>query len=228
VVCKSKGENVNKKWVVISTVVVVVAAFVAGVVVFKDRSRQEVTQAAQTNSDSLVRAHAPIYGNPDAKVTIVEFFDPSCESCRAFYPVVKTLVNASFGQVRLVLRYAPLHKGSDTAVKILEAARKQGKYWEAVEKTMAFQPQWAAHGNPQPDMIWDIIADTGLDVAKARLDADSPEIAAVLRQDIADMQALKVTGTPGFFVNGTPLRDFGEAQLKSLVDQEVAKVRAQK
>jgi protein-disulfide isomerase len=219
---------VNKKWVVISTVVVVVAAFVAGVVVFKDRSKQEVTQAAQTNSDSLVRAHAPIYGNPDAKVTIVEFFDPSCESCRAFYPVVKTLVNASFGQVRLVLRYAPLHKGSDTAVKILEAARKQGKYWEAVEKTMAFQPQWAAHGNPQPDMIWDIIADTGLDVAKARLDADSPEIAAVLRQDIADMQALKVTGTPGFFVNGTPLRDFGEAQLKSLVDQEVAKVRAQK
>jgi protein-disulfide isomerase len=227
VVCKSKGENVNKKWVVISTVVVVVAAFVAGVVVFKDRSGQEVTQAAQTNSDSLVRAHSPVYGNADAKVTIVEFFDPSCETCRAFYPVVKTLVNASFGQVRLVLRYAPLHKGSDTAVRILEAARKQGKYWEALEKTMAFQPQWAAHGSPQPDMIWDIIADTGLDVAKAKLDANSPEIAAVLRQDIADMQALKVTGTPGFFVNGTPLRDFGEAQLKSLVDQEVAKVRGQ-
>ena len=64
----------------------------------------------------------------------MEFFDPSCEACRAFYPIVKSLVNSSFGQVRLVVRYAPLHQGSDTAVKILEAAREQGKYWQALEK----------------------------------------------------------------------------------------------
>ena len=79
------------------------------------------------------RPHSPVFGNPAAKVTIVEFFDPSCETCRAFYPIVKGIVTSSFGQVRLVVRYAPLHKGSDTAVKILEAARQQGKYWEAVE-----------------------------------------------------------------------------------------------
>ena len=37
----------------------------------------------------------------------------------------------------------------------------------------------------------------------------------------------KVDGmTPGFFVNGTPLRDFGEAQLRALVDQEIKKVKA--
>lgn len=33
---------------------------------------------------------------------------------RAFYPIVKRMVNASFGQVRLVVRYAPLHPRSDT------------------------------------------------------------------------------------------------------------------
>ena len=140
----------NKKWVVLSTVAAVVVVFIAAGVIFKDGFRQEVTQALQTNSDALVRAHAPIFGYPAAKVTIVEFFDPSCETCRAFYPVVKGIVNASFGQVRLVVRYAPLHKGSDKAVKILEAARLQGKYWEALEKTMAFQPQWAGHDSPQP------------------------------------------------------------------------------
>ena len=53
--------------------------------------------------------------------------------------------------MRLVVRYAPLHQGSDTAVKILEAARLQGKYWEAVEKAMAFQPQWASHDHPRPE-----------------------------------------------------------------------------
>jgi protein-disulfide isomerase len=226
VVRKTKGKNVNKKWLVLATAAVVVLAFVAGVVIFKDRSKQEVTQAAQTNSDAFVRAHSPVFGNPAAKVTIVEFFDPSCETCRAFYPIVKSMVNASFGQVRLVLRYAPLHKGSDTAVKILEAARRQGKYWEVVEKTLATQPQWAAHDNPQPALIWEMIKDTGLDVAKAKSEIDNPEIDKLLQQDLADMKALKVTGTPGFFVNGTPLTDFGAAQLKSLVDLELKKLKA--
>lgn len=216
----------NKKWLVLATVVAVVVAFIAGAWVFNARSTQQLAQTAQTNAEALVRAHSPVFGNPAAKVTIVEFFDPSCETCRAFYPIVKSIVNASFGQVRLVVRYAPLHQGSDTAVKILEAARVQGKYWEAVEKTLAFQPQWAAHGNPRPEMIWGLIADLGLDMAKARADAGSPAIDQLLRQDVADMRALKVDRTPGFFVNGVPLRDFGEAQLKALVADELRKVKA--
>jgi len=128
--------------------------------------------------------------------------------------------------VRLVVRYAPLHQGSDRAVKILEAARQQGKYWEALDRTMASQPRWASHHNPQPELIWESIADIGLDLAKARAAADSPAFDALLKQDVADMQALKVRATPGFFVNGKPLQDFGEPQLKALVDQELAKTKA--
>jgi protein-disulfide isomerase len=216
----------NKQWIVVASVVAVVVAFIAGAVVFKGRETQQVSQAAQSNSDALIRASSPVFGNPAAKVTIVEFFDPACETCRAFYPLVKTIVNSSFGQVRLVVRHAPLHQGSDTAVKILEAARLQGQYWPAVERALAGQPQWAAHGNARPELIWDLITDLGLDMAKARADADSPAVAQLLAQDIADMKALKVDRTPGFFVNGTPLRDFGEAQLRALVDQEIKKMKA--
>jgi protein-disulfide isomerase len=216
----------NKQWIVVASVVAVVVAFIAGAVVFKGRETQEAGQAAQSNSDALVRASSPVFGNPAAKVTIVEFFDPACETCRAFYPLVKTIVNSSFGQVRLVVRHAPLHQGSDTGVKILEAARLQGQYWPAVERALAGQPHWAAHGNARPELIWDLITDLGLDMAKARADADSPAVAQLLAQDIADMKALKVDRTPGFFVNGTPLRDFGEAQLRALVDQEIKNVKA--
>ena len=216
----------NKKWLVVGTAVAVVVAFVGGAVLFKDRSSQQLRQAAQTNSESLVRPHSPVFGNPAAKVTIVEFFDPACETCRAFYPIVKGIVNASFGEVRLVMRYAPLHKGSDTAIKILDAARQQGKYWEAVEKALAAQPRWASHEQAQPELIWDLISDIGLDMAKAKVEANSPAVEQILRQDIADMQALKVTRTPGFFVNGTPLSEFGETQLKSLVALEIKKAKA--
>ena len=215
----------KSKWLMAGALGVVALAFVAGVAIYKDRSAQQAVTVVQSSSDALVRAHAPVFGNPQAPVTIVEFFDPSCETCRAFHPVVKGIVNASFGQVRLVLRYAPLHQGSDRAVQILEAARLQGKYWPALERALADQPRWAAHGNPQPELIWESLADIGLDMARARADAGSPAIADALKQDIADMRALKVRATPGFFVNGRPLTEFGEAQLRALVSEEVAKVR---
>lgn len=216
----------NKKWMVILAAAAVAVAFVAGTTVFRDRSTAVVTQAVQSNTEALVRAHSPVYGNPEARVTIVEFFDPACETCRDFYPIVKKMVNASFGQVRLVVRYAPLHKGSNTAIQILEAARKQGKYWEVVEKAFASQAQWAAHGNPQPELLWDVVKDAGLDVAKARADAASLEIEQVLQQDVADMMALKVDRTPGVFVNGRPLEVFGDEQLKTLVQEEVHRAYA--
>ena len=131
-VCKKKSE----KWIVISTAAAVAVAFIAGIMVFRDRSTVAVTQAAQNNNEALLRAHSPVYGNLEAKVTIVEFFDPACEICRIFYPIVKRMVNSSFGQIRVVVRYARLHKGLDTAIKILEGVRKQVKYWEVVKKRL--------------------------------------------------------------------------------------------
>ena len=56
----------SRKWIVLGTVAAVVLAFVAGVVVFTNRSSQEVKQAAQTHSDALVRPHSPVFGNPAA------------------------------------------------------------------------------------------------------------------------------------------------------------------
>ena len=100
----------NKNWIVMATVPRSSWAFVVGAVVYRDRAGQEAAQAAQANDQALVRPHSPVFGNPSAKVTIVEFFDPACETCRAFYPIVKGIVNSSFGQVRLVARYAPLHR----------------------------------------------------------------------------------------------------------------------
>ena len=63
----------------------------------------------------------------------------------------------------------------------------------------------------------------GLDIQKALVDAKSPDIEALIAQDIEDLTALEVTKTPTFFVNGRGLPSFGIEQLKALVVEELAK-----
>lgn len=178
--------------------------------------------AAPPSPPSLVRPHSPAYGAADAKVQIVEFLDPSCEACRAFYPFVKKLVDAHPGKVQLVIRYATFHRGSDQAVRLLEAARLQGVLWPVLETALARQDTWAEHGNPKPELIWEYVDHLWSDKARARAHAASAQASAVLEQDTADTNAFRIERTPSFFVNGRPLAQFGPTQLTELVQREVA------
>ncbi len=216
----------SQKRIALWTLILAGIAFGLGVNFYESRNRLSATQQAsevqtQVQKQVLVRPHSPVYGQATAKVTIVEFFDPACESCRAFYPIVKRIVDSSFGQVKFAIRYAPLHRGSDTAVKILEAARKQGLYWQVLERVLETQPDWADHNNPRPERIWDLLQGVGMDVARARSDSQGVDIATILAMDVADLVALKVDKTPTFFVNGTPLKRFGVEELHALVGSEL-------
>ncbi len=207
----------NRRAIVIGTVAVAAVAFAAAAAYYP----KNTAGTAPQEESNLVRAHSPVIGPADAPVTIVEFLDPSCEACREFYPIVKQIMGTFPEETRLVIRYAPLHQGSDEAVRILEAARLQEKFIPVLERLFYEQPQWAIHGAPDLDKAWRLAGDAGLDIARAREDASSPTIAAVLEQDMADVRAVGLRGTPTFFVNGKPLPSFGRQQLHDLVAAEV-------
>lgn len=210
----------NRRVLVTLTALAAIVLFGGGAYCYTAQQRQAA--AAITAVDStLVRAHSPVIGKADAKVTIVEFFDPSCEACRAFYPFVKNVLATYPDDVRVVLRYTPLHQGSDEAVRILEAARKQGKFEPVLAALMEKQPEWAIHGQPDLKRAWAIAGEAGLELMGARLDSVKPEVDEVLKQDLADVQANKVEQTPTFFVNGKPLVNFGERGLLDLVKSEI-------
>lgn len=172
--------------------------------------------------NALVRAHSPTMGPLDAKVTIVEFFDPACEACRAFYPVVKQTMAQYPKDVRLVLRYAPFHQGSDEVVRILETARLQNVFEPVLEALLVRQPEWAAHSGMDLDKAWAVAAGAGLDLARAQAMKLAPSITAALNQDIEDVKTVGVSATPTFIVNGKPLQSFGVRQFQDLVRAEVA------
>ncbi len=171
---------------------------------------------------ALVRPHAFMLGNPDAKTTIVEFFDPACETCKSFYPFVKNILKQHPDQLKLVLRYAPFHTDSYYVVAMIEAARLQNKYLEALEVIYQYQDKWASHtGAPNIGLIWSFLPEAGIDVEKLKNDMKKPEIDAIIKKDIADTKTLGVKATPEFFVNAKPLVKFGKKELQALIDSEL-------
>jgi len=174
-------------------------------------------QMTPIDSVLLVKAHSPIKGSFNAKVTIVEFLDPECEACSATYPIVKKIVQEFTDDVKLIVRYMPFHQNSKYAANILEGARAQGKYWEALELLFAQQDHWANHHNPNPGLIPEILAPLKLNMNKILSDAKNGKYDRQILEDQADGKMSGVTRTPTFFVNGHQLQELGYEPLREAI-----------
>ena len=208
--------------------VVVIIAAIVGANYYRNSIQSERKPTATTANSSLIREDSPTLGATDAPVTIVEFLDPECESCRAFNPTVKKILKEYDGKVRLVVRYMPLHPNSVSAATFTEAAGEQGKYWQAQEMLFQKQPEWGTKHGPQAGAPADINALFKKYAAELELDASKMDsafaenrYAAKLERDKKDGQSLGVRQTPTFFVNGRKLARLNEADLKSLIDEEL-------
>lgn len=209
------------------TLIGIAAVLVAGFVLAAKWYRQQeapATPAAASpaNADAkLIRPHSPVLGPDTATVTIVEFFDPECESCRAMYPIVKQVMADFEGKTKLVIRYMPNHPNSMQAASLLEASREQNKYWEYLEIVMLRQPEWASHDAPRPDLLVAYAPQVGLDPAKLQQDAAALHIRARIEQDRADGTAYGGTRTPTFFINGVQLPRLGYQELRAAVQAQI-------
>ncbi|HQU93062.1 MAG TPA: thioredoxin domain-containing protein [Pyrinomonadaceae bacterium] len=186
------------------------------------------------NSKVLVRPDSYTLGPADAKVTIVEFLDPECESCASVAPQVKALLKEYDGKsVRLVARYMPLHPNAKLAVQYTEAAGAQGKYWEYQEKLFAMQSEWgtkhgpagahAAPTAPISTLFEKYGKEIGLDPQKLNADAGNSDYTQKADRDLNDGRALGVRATPTFFVNGRKLARLSMQDLRTLINEELAK-----
>ena len=200
---------------------ILILAFIVGSNYYRDMQVEKYDFLAQENAELFIRDHSQTLGSDDAKVFLVEFMDPACETCAAFSPFIKKIMNANPGKIKLVLRYAPFHDGADNFVKILEAAKKQGRYWETLDVMFKTQHIWANHGHWQPEKLWEILPKAGVNIDQIKKDMHDPAIAKIIDQDMADVKALNVQKTPGYFVNGKPLQNFGYKQLYQLIQSEL-------
>jgi protein-disulfide isomerase len=222
---RSKQENTENRYgrssIVAVGVGVLVIALVAATFLYESDDTQSLQSETTARQAALASEHSPTLGDPGAKVHIVEFLDPACETCAMFFPMVKQWMAEVPGEIRLSVRHLAFHSGSDYAVRILEASRKQDKYWQTLEALLTSQRQWVQGHTVQPDRIGPALAGVGLNMEQLTADMNSVEVMQRIERDKKDSIFLKVSATPEYFVNGRPLPSFGQQQLADLVREEL-------
>lgn len=187
------------------------------------KNSQRVTQdaAVQKNKDALFSdTAAPILGNPNGDVTLVEFMDYNCHYCKVAFPTVNALIEKD-KNLRVVIRDFPiLGPTSDTAAKWALAAHKQKKY-------AAFHRAMLENKTPITDALLEKVArDIGMDLAQAKRDAQSADTLLQIERNRGLASNLGLSGTPAFVIDDGSVV-FG-AYTQEELEKMIAAARAKK
>ena len=163
------------------------------------------------------------FGNPDAKVTLLEYSDLECPVCREYEPIVEQARSAYASSTLFIYRHFPLqqHPWAIAAAHAAEAAGGQGKFWDMVHVLFLNQDAWVASKDPKP-LFAQYAGQLGLDVQKFQQDEDSQAVAGKVVSDRDAALQDQIPGTPTFFLNGQQVQFQSYEQLKQLLDQALA------
>jgi protein-disulfide isomerase len=179
------------------------------------RERQAAEAAAKTaqalkehRDELLADPMSPVVGDPDGKVTVVEFFDYNCPYCRAAGPMVTELLQKK-PDVRFVYKDFPtLADSSRFAARAVLAARRQSpELYKAFHDALL-----KAEGRLTEDSVVQIAREAGVDVDRMRADMEDPAINKGIDGNIELARAIGVTGTPTFIIGDAILRGFKPLQ----------------
>ncbi|MFC9977390.1 DsbA family protein [Spirillospora sp. NPDC127200] len=181
--------------------------------------------AAAAPSSRLVRPDSHRLSTAkDGRVTVVEFLDLECESCRAAFPVVERLRKEYEGRVTFVVRYFPIpsHRNAELAARVVESAAAQGKFEAMYARMYETQEKWGERQDSQEATFRGFARDLGLDMAAFDKALKDPATAERVDKDRRDGLLLGVRGTPTFFVNGKRPQITSYEDFKAAIDAELA------
>lgn len=187
--------------------IAVAALVLAGFIVFVDPDEEtaDPAEASSTTTSQLVREDSPTLSEGSSDVVFVEYLDFECEACLALYPTVED-IRAEYGdRVTFVVRYLPLHGNSIEAAKAAEAAGAQGEFEAMYKALFENADEWSHQETSQREAFFGYAEELGLDMEGFEQVYDDPATLERIEQSAADAEALGVTSTPTFFVDGERL-----------------------
>ena len=189
------------------------ALFALAAFIFWPRPHAEPVSAARLADD-------PSLGSANAPVTIVEYGDFGCPSCRAWHNAgILKQIRAQYGnKVRFVWRDFPIiTPASPKAAEAAQCAYDQGKFWEYHDLLYARAPALSVSD------LKAYAAELGLNNNQFNQCLDSGKHRATVQHDLQDAERRGFRGTPSFLINDRPLVGPPSAQY---LDQQINAILA--
>jgi len=189
----------------------------------EERERKEIDERIKNPLAANITKSSHVRGKEKAKYTLVEYSDFQCPYCRRGYDTVEALRKKYGDDLRLVFKNKPLpmHAQAGPAAQWFEAA-----FLQSPDKAWAMHDKFFENQDKLGDAFFKETAKAvGLNVAKLEKDAQSQAVKDAVAADAKEAEALGFDGTPGFLLNGVPVRGAYPIDYFDLIIQ---KIQAQK
>ena len=208
--------------------------------VYAQQKQQEQQQAAEEHDPDAMFAvniaqdikAGKVDGPATAAVTVIKAFDFACPYCQRTASIMDDLVKEYAGKVRVVYMDLVVHPQVATTAHLATcAAAKQQKY--KAYKNVVWEKGFNAYAQSRdPSKLGEenliaIAKEVGLDTARLATDMKSPECQALIQADMDELGKFKVSGTPGFFINGKFIGGaLPKEGFKQIIDEQLKIVEA--
>ncbi len=176
-------------------------------------------QMATNNLNAIQNdGYSFVGGNPEGDITVVEFMDYRCGYCKRAFPEVEQLLELD-GNIRFVVKEFPIlgeqsTLGSQFAIAVLQLHGED--VYKFVHDTLM-----NLRGDITEDTLSQLAMTSGLDPEPILARMNSPEVAAVLQENMALAQRLQISGTPTFVIEDQMVRGYVPlAQMQAIVEEQ--------
>ena len=172
----------------------------------EDEEKKQLEESFTKPLVAEIRSDEAIRGPKDAPITLVEYSDFECPFCTRGNETVEKLMKKYDGKIRFIYKHLPLsfHDKAMISAQYFEAIRLQNSekafaFHDAIFKNQSKLKEGAAFLDSAAKKV-------GADMVKLKKDLNSDAVKNRIAADIAEAGKFGMSGTPGFLINGVPVR----------------------
>ncbi len=175
----------------------------------KKQELEEKNKLEESFKNPLVASIRPdeaIRGTKGAPITLVEYSDFECPFCSRSYETVKSLLKKYDGKIQFVYKHLPLnfHEQAMVSAEYYEAIRLQNTEKAFKFHDEIFQNQRSLKNGKK--FLDETAKKIGVDMSRLNKDLNSSTVKTRIAEDMAEAQKFGMQGTPGFLLNGVPIK----------------------
>ncbi len=172
----------------------------------EEEEKKALEKSFETPLIAEIRSDEMIRGSKDGPIVVVEYSDFECPFCGRAYTTVMELMDKYKGKVKFIYKHLPLsfHPNAMVASEYYEAIRLQSEDKAAKFHDELYKNQRKLQGGEK--YLKSLVKKVGANQSKIEKDRKSSKVQERIKEDMAEAAKYGFQGTPGFLVNGVPVK----------------------